>query len=87
MCIICAVLVGGGFILLKGGFQAASRVAAVLFALCLVGTLSYMWYRLFHIHCPTCGRQARTIKDSSRTCWIAHCEDCGIGWKLGVDVE
>lgn len=69
---------------MKRGFSVIGGTLAVGFGLSVVGLLGYVYYQLFNVECPTCGRVTKTTEDSRRRCWAARCDDCDITWDLGV---
>jgi hypothetical protein len=79
-------LFAGAMLLLKNDFGILGAMLAAAFGIAVVGTLAYLFYGLYHVTCPVCGQQTRTTKDSTGTCWVAHCEICDTTWDLGVGV-
>lgn len=57
---------------------------ALGFAASLLGTLAYLFYRLYHVPCPQCGQPMRTARRS--TLYAALCFRCNIEWGLGLGV-
>lgn len=82
--ILPVLFFAGALIASKSGFSVIGGTLAVGFGLFVVGLLGLVYYRLFNVECPTCGRVSKTTKDSRRRCWVARCDNCDTTWDLGV---
>ena len=82
--IVTAALFGGGYLLLKHGFEIMGRTLAISFCFSIIGTMIFLGYQLFNVKCPTCGLKTRTAKDPTQSCWMAHCKSCNKIWDLGI---
>lgn len=84
--LVMAVCFAGALLLLNNGYDTAGWMLALGFAASGVWTLGFLWYRLYHIECPVCGMQTRTIKDMPTRRFLARCEYCNRTWDSGIGV-
>ena len=74
----------GGLLLLKNGFQALGWTLAIGFGVSVIGTLGYLFHRIYHVPCPRCGQETRTLKDLPKGRMVAICDRCRVTWDLGL---
>lgn len=73
--------------LLKHGYETAGWTFAVLFGVSIVCGIAFAFWRLHRVRCPKCGGRVPTVKDETRTRWLAKCERCKIAWDLNTEVD
>jgi NMD protein affecting ribosome stability and mRNA decay len=52
----------------------------------VAGTLAYLFHQLYHVACPRCGLETRTLQDRPRSAMVAICDRCRVTWDLGVRI-
>jgi phosphoglycerol transferase MdoB-like AlkP superfamily enzyme len=83
------VIVGlfiSGLLLLKNGFSTLGAILAISFGISIIFTLSYLFYRLYHIDCPDCHSQLKTQKNVKLSKYVAICDRCQKTWDIGIGI-
>jgi hypothetical protein len=84
--LVIAALFVLSLFLLKNNFSVIGAVLAISFAISIPFTIGYLLYRLYHIDCPNCHTQLRTIKNTKMSKYEAACDRCKIVWDIGVGI-
>jgi hypothetical protein len=85
--LVIAVLFALSLLLLKNGFSILGTVSGLSFGLGIIFTLSYLFYNIYHIDCPNCHNQLKTIKNTKLSKYEAICERCQISWDIGIGID
>ncbi len=73
-------------LLLKNDFSVIGATLAISFVIGIPFTMGYLRYRLYHIDCPNCHTQLRTIKNNRMSKYEAACDQCKVVWDIGVGI-
>ncbi len=70
----------------KNDFSVIGSILAISFGISIVFTLGYLLYRLYHIDCPNCHAQLKTIKNIKLSKYEAICDQCKVVWDTGIGI-
>jgi len=83
---VIAALFVLSLLLLKNDFSVIGAVLAISFGISIPFTIGYLLYRLYHIDCPNCHAQLKTIKNVKMSKYEAVCNRCKIVWDVGIGI-
>lgn len=84
--LIIVILFFLGMVFLKNDFSVIGAVFAISFGISIPSIISYLFYRLYHVECPSCHGPLKTVKNIEMSKYEAVCDQCRIIWDLGVGI-
>ena len=83
-----AVIAFGLFLYLKSeGYEHLSGWFLMGFFVLVPIGLAGGFVMLYHVKCPACGGETKTIQNKKLDMWQAHCPKCQITWNLGLGID
>ena len=82
-----AISFGFGLFFHKSGFENIGWALFSVFGISIFGGLVYLIYLHHHVACCACNGKTKTIQDSTKSKWVAVCEQCQIEWDLQTSVS